>query len=219
MWSLALLLTPAVACMHAEQYRLIPLGTAGDRVLALELDQRRVDGETPTSAAWEIVPHLVAIAASGSLSVRETYPALSVSGEGYAASIAPVIARARTAAGDEAGFRPVTLSAQARCGHAPVCAGSPAIASAQTDRSRYAHHDKAPEEGALAYWWPRVLSTYTGAGGPVQIFTVAQGPHLSMGASESTRLEPVAPVDPAQPAPVPHHGMSLDLIVRGAPGP
>ncbi len=219
MWSLAFFLSPAVACMHAEQYRLIPLGTAGERVLALELDQRRVDGETPVSAAWEIVPYLVVIAPSGALSVRETYPALAASGEGYAASIAPLIARARAAAGSEVGFQPLALSAQARCGYAPVCAGSPAIASAQTDRSRYAHRDKAPEEGTLAHWWPRELITYAGAGGVVQIFTVAQGPHLSMGASASTRLEAVPPVDPAQPAAVPHHGMSLDLIVRGAPGP
>ena len=119
---LLLLPSPALACLMADQYRLLPLGMSGDKLVLLELDQYR-DSKGPAGAVfWTVHPRLVTLG-SGQRSVVKEYSKLEVMDGSYKKDLAPVLKKVFGDAKKLNGFKEARVQTLLECHFKDMCFG------------------------------------------------------------------------------------------------
>jgi hypothetical protein len=212
---------PASACLHAQQYRIVPLGWSGDNLIVLELNQRRVDGESPHDPPqWTIVPSLVRL--DDQLTVLKQYDEVKTtrgSKGTHSQVLLPLVRLGQTDAAALGEFSPAKPIKHERCDFRPHCGELPWTPGAVVydHFDRYKHHERAPADlDELRKW--RVGSTRVFVGGDhrVTVTTLGLGPHIDLEAPNSGPPQAVSLDDVLAEAvfaePVPHHGMTVDVV-------
>ena len=120
---LLLLPSPALACLMADQYRLLPLGMSGDKLVLLELDQFR-DSKGPAGAVfWTVHPRLVTLDSTGRRAVIGKYSKLEALDKTYEKDLEPVLKKAFGDAKKLKGFKEARIQTLLECHFKDKCFG------------------------------------------------------------------------------------------------
>ncbi len=118
-------LAPGMAhgCLVAHQYRLFPLGHAGDKLLALELNLHRDSGPELMNIHWLGKTALVELGGTFEVSLRTDLGKIRVPDAEYAEALKRTLARALEEAGKREGFHKLEGPTVEFCHFADKCAG------------------------------------------------------------------------------------------------
>src|SRR5690606_12939687 len=86
--------SPSHACLMVDQYRTLPLGAANDEVIAFEMDQFRDGDLEMAQTSWSVSAKLIALDASGTRRVLESYAVVEMKSKDYDATMAPIFEQA-----------------------------------------------------------------------------------------------------------------------------
>jgi len=112
----------AQACMVADQYRLLPLGTSKGRIVALELDQFRASEDADMEKVfWTVEPRLVYAVPGGAVVDIKKYAETKLDAHAYDADLAPIAARALADAKKLPNFHEARIASFTDCHYSRAC--------------------------------------------------------------------------------------------------